>query len=76
MMKHLNKEYHKRISNIDKSMDLVYNKLQHLKNASNFKEQEDKVKNDLDVFDRDTLVIKEKTFWRDKRAFQEGKAYR
>lgn len=56
MMKLLNEEYRKRMINIDKDIDQIYSKLQHLKSAANFKEQEERIKNHLDSFTRDMLA--------------------
>lgn len=76
MVKLLNEEYRRRINVIDKDIDPIYTKLQPFKTISNFKEHEERIKKHLDIFTQDTLATKEKKFWRDKRAFQDGKDYR
>ena len=76
MMKLLIEEYKTRSAQVEKDIDEIYTKLLPFLALPAFKEHETKIKGRLDVVTAETLHIKETKFWRDKRSFQEGKAYK
>ncbi|PIO27386.1 hypothetical protein AB205_0104330 [Aquarana catesbeiana] len=76
MMTLLSEEYKKRIAILDKDIDAIYAKLLPFKDLPSFKEHKEKIGIHLHETSQEKLAIKDKKFWRDKRSFQEGKAYK
>lgn len=76
MMVLLSEEYKKRITNLDKTIDSIYAKLLPFRDTPIFKEYEDKIKTRLNQKSQERLTTRDKKLWRDKRAFQEGTAYK
>lgn len=74
MMTLLSEEYRKCIAVFDKDIDAIYAKLLPFKDLPSFKEHEERIRIHLNQTSQEKLVTKDKKFWRDKRAFQEGKA--
>lgn len=76
MKKLSTEEYQKRITSLEKYIDIIYAKLEPFKELLNFREQEEAIKTHIDQMVRELITTKERKFWRDKTAFREGKAYR
>lgn len=74
MMQLLVEEYRARTPTLEKDIDHIYSKLQPFKSLSAFKDQEKRIKNHLDQVTVD--ILRKKKFWRDKMAFEQGKAYK
>lgn len=76
MMTLLCDEYNRCIVLLDKDIDIIYTKLQRFRDLPMFREHEERIKAHLDQVTQENLAVKDKKFWREKRAFQEGEAYK
>lgn len=72
----LMEEYDNSLKDIDKEIDELYMKNEHLASQESFIETEAKVQEEIENLNRNILLGKEKKFRKDGRAFQEGKAYK
>lgn len=76
MMKFPMEEYCKRITTLNKEIDTIYGRLEAFTEYPSFRDQEETIRSHLDLLVKEIVTTKEHTFWRDKTAFCEGKAYK
>lgn len=61
---------------MDIEIGSLYAQLIPLKAHEDYANLEKKLKELLEIFGKQTLIKKEKKYWRDKNAFSEGRAYK
>lgn len=76
MMLLLIDEYAKRIVDIDGKLEKLQNQMSLLRTHVSFSESEERLKRHLEQFNKDILIKKDKKLQRDRKAFEDGRAYK
>lgn len=76
IMKLLTEKYLHCVSLFNNDINKIYEQLEPFKSLDGYTNQEETIETYLDQIVKKTLTMKEHKFWRDKTAFQVGKAYR